>query len=405
MIINPYAPDYAERLHEILDAARAQAPVLRADDGVVWVTGHDEARRVFRDEGLFSSVRDEQMLGITNEGPGRPANGPIEWPWEDARPYHDEMARLLSPAASIALRPAIRDASHDFLTRFAGDRGINVVKYADYVPAVTVLRHVIGLPDILAADWHEYSKAVHDVTTQLPGERFAAAYEQFTELGTWLGRVFAARVAHGSYEGPMLMSRLAAGVKAKDFDFDRSVATLMLVITGGIVTTGVAVCYAAQALADGEPTEAAPEPDLGPSLRAAALRSDTWMGMLADELLRLSSPATVLFRTVTEPAELGGVQLERGDRVAVSIAGANRDPAVRECPHRVVLDRSTEPADLTFGAGLHRCVGAHLARVELMVMLDELWTAYPRYRITEAHRPPNVATSFGWDFMMLEASR
>jgi cytochrome P450 len=117
----------------------------------------------------------------------------------------------------------------------------------------------------------------------------------------------------------------------------------------------------------------------------AAVRSDPqrW-GTAVEELLRWTSPVAFRRRTVTTPTELGGQRLAPGDKVLVWVASANRDERVFEQPMDLDLSREPNP-HLTLGFGVHYCLGAHLARLELRVMLEELATRFSRLGIT---RPP-----------------
>ncbi|MDZ7748644.1 MAG: cytochrome P450 [Halofilum sp. (in: g-proteobacteria)] len=93
-----------------------------------------------------------------------------------------------------------------------------------------------------------------------------------------------------------------------------------------------------------------------------------------DEILRVDGPLPANRRVTTCPVEIGGRSLDQGERLSLSWIAANRDPAVFEQPHEIRLDR--DPADnLLYGAGIHVCPGAPLARLELRVVLEELLDA------------------------------
>ena len=93
-----------------------------------------------------------------------------------------------------------------------------------------------------------------------------------------------------------------------------------------------------------------------------------------DESLRHRSPVQNFFRTVTRPVRIGGVAMAAGDRVMLLYGAANRDPNQFGCPERFDLDRYDSNREarghLAYGYGVHRCAGAHLAEVELRMLLD-----------------------------------
>jgi len=119
-----------------------------------------------------------------------------------------------------------------------------------------------------------------------------------------------------------------------------------------------------------------------------------------EELLRAYS-IIVNERIVMRDVEFAGCPMKRGDRVALPTAAADRDPAAFPHPDEVDLRRE-DNRHLAFGAGPHRCVGAHLARLELRVMLEEWHRLVPTYRIAEgASIKQHAGVSAGIDYLPL----
>ena len=108
---------------------------------------------------------------------------------------------------------------------------------------------------------------------------------------------------------------------------------------------------------------------------------------LAEEFLRHDSPLHLFERTAKEPADVAGIHLEPGEKVAALLGAANRDPAVFADPDRFDPTREPNP-HLAFGAGIHFCLGAPLARLELQVSLRTLLRRFPRLEVVEAVRRP-----------------
>ncbi|WP_244928922.1 cytochrome P450 [Nocardioides sp. W7] len=102
-----------------------------------------------------------------------------------------------------------------------------------------------------------------------------------------------------------------------------------------------------------------------------------------EEFLRTFPLVIQAGREVQEPADFHGLELEQGDVVWLGVAQANRDPRKFPDPDKVVLDRAGANQHLAFGGGPHRCLGMHLARLELKVVLEEWHKRIPEYRIAE----------------------
>jgi len=108
---------------------------------------------------------------------------------------------------------------------------------------------------------------------------------------------------------------------------------------------------------------------------------------LAEEFLRHDSPLHLFERTAKEPADVAGIHLEPGEKVAALLGAANRDPAVFADPDRFDPTREPNP-HLAFGAGIHFCIGAPLARLELQIALRTLLRRFPDLHVVQARRRP-----------------
>ena len=90
----------------------------------------------------------------------------------------------------------------------------------------------------------------------------------------------------------------------------------------------------------------------------------------------------MLFRTATRDVEIAGQQVRKGDKVGLFFGAANRDPAVFDRPDEVDIDRPRNP-HLSFGAGVHRCVGSNLARLQVRVAVEQLLARLSPFRLPE----------------------
>ena len=115
-----------------------------------------------------------------------------------------------------------------------------------------------------------------------------------------------------------------------------------------------------------------------------------------EELLRHEAPVHAFARNVMADTEIGGKCIQKGERVYMSWAAANRDPDQFEDPDSVQFDRKPNP-HLTFGIGAHHCLGAFLARVEMRIILEEVFRRIPDFKIdtTRVRHPQTVTIIWG----------
>jgi cytochrome P450 len=126
-----------------------------------------------------------------------------------------------------------------------------------------------------------------------------------------------------------------------------------------------------------------------PALRGQLVADPGLIPGAVEEFLRIDSPVHALWRTAGKDANLAGAPIRRGDKVLLLWGSANRDAREFDNPDRVQLDR-TPNRHLAFGVGVHRCLGAHLARLELKVTLERILLRLPEFRITAGQWPERV---------------
>jgi cytochrome P450 len=120
-------------------------------------------------------------------------------------------------------------------------------------------------------------------------------------------------------------------------------------------------------------------------------REPTLSNGAIDELLRYDSPLQMVQRVATEPMRVGGMDLEVGDQVVIMLGAANRDPAMFEDPDRLDLRRPNAHRHVSFGGGIHHCLGAALARTEGAIAIDTLVRRFPEIRLGGA---PTLRSTF-----------
>ncbi len=126
--------------------------------------------------------------------------------------------------------------------------------------------------------------------------------------------------------------------------------------------------------------------------RDRLLAEPNLMGSAIHELLRYVSPVYHMARTATRDVELSDKKIASGERVAMMYGAGNRDPEVFEDPHRLDLSRANASSHLTFGIGIHHCLGSRLAGMQLRAILSTFLAAYPRFEVVAP--PVYLASNF-----------
>jgi cytochrome P450 len=198
-----------------------------------------------------------------------------------------------------------------------------------------------------------------------------AALEDARALPLRPGHVCSA-IAHGTRNGEPLTS-------------PESVGLVFATVAAAVDTTAHAIGHAAHRLAT--------RPDIRDALRA---RPELVPGAV-EEVLRLDPPAFTGARTVSAPVTVAGRDMRPGERVLLVYGAANRDAVVFPGAEEFTLDRSPN-RHLTFGYGVHRCVGLHLGRSEVRIAVEELLARMPDLELDGDCPPPRLRGGLIWGF-------
>jgi cytochrome P450 len=386
-----HTPEYADHWPELTAELRAKCPVTHTSawGGFYVATTYEHVGEVVRDDERFSSEHEVEgfeapyTLGITI--PASP-NGsiPIDLDPPRNKPYRKLLDPLFSPKASARWEPFLRDAVTACIDSFIeSGEGDIVYDLANPIPALLTCK-LMGLP---VEDWHIYADPMHEIVYTPPG---TPEYEEIQQqVNLMLGKIFEAVQARRTEPQDDLITILVqAEIEGAPIPDDVIMQILFLVLVGGVDTTTSVMANALRWLSQ--------HPDERDRLR----QDPTLLPTAREEMLRYFTPTQGLARTCTRDTELAGVPLSLGDRVFMSFAAANRDPAVFPDPDAMVLDRAPNP-HATFGMGVHRCLGSNIARVEFDVVVSEVLRRLPDFVVDEAgsKRYDTVGVVNGWQRM------
>lgn len=373
---DPWAPGFVANPYPVFERLRAERPVFYDEATGQWViTRHADVGALLRDRRLGRGY----LHVAGHEEFGREPEPEFLKPfWDLVRagmldvepPTHTRLRRLVSKAFTVrmveGLRPMIRGLAEELAGALAAKGGGNLLaEVAEPLP-VNVIAEMLGVPvedrDLLRP-WSADICGMYELNPPMEAQR--TAVRAATEFSAYLRELARARRRDPRDD---LISALAQVVDDGDrLSEDELVGTCVLLLNAGHEATVNATGNGWWALLR-NPGE------------LARLRADrTLVRTAVEELMRYDTPAPMFERWVLEDITVGGVDIPRGAEVALQFASANRDPEVFTDPDRLDLSRDPNP-HITFGLGIHYCLGAPLARIELSESYGALLRLAPELR-------------------------
>jgi cytochrome P450 len=290
-------------------------------------------------------------------------------------PEHTRLRNLINRAFVSRqverLAPRIAALANESIDQFEGRRTIDLLEeFATPIPVI-VIAELLGVPTDMwprLLDWSHRMVAMYQFgVTRAVEDSAVAATREFT---AFLLDYIALR--RGAPADDLISRLIAAEAGEGRLSEEELVASCILVLNAGHEATAHGIGNGVKAMLEApiDPRDAFATP--------AATAS------LVEELLRLDAPLHLFTRYALEDVDYGGVALKRGDQIGLLLGAANRDPDRFADPDRLDASRSPNP-HVSFGGGIHFCVGAPLARLEMEIALPILFRRLPGLRL--ARRP------------------
>jgi len=373
---------------------RPQAPLYRMPStGFYLVTSFDLAREVIRQPDLFASgvspmalkpggVPQEVIDVYDKEGWMPTASCSTSDP-----PRHTWVRRLLDRLFTVGkvreMTPYMERIANELIDSFA-DRGHCefVREFAHPLPMM-IIADQIGVPREDLTRFKAWSDAiVEPFSMMISKEREIECARLVVEMQHY----FAERIEERRREPRNDLLTIIAQAHHQDGS-EIELRELLSIVTIDLLASGNETTTAA--LASGLKLLIDDPGPIGEIEREPAL-----IETLAEEVLRLESPAQGMFRRVTADTVLAGVSLKTGDLLSLRFGAANRDETQFPQPDRIDLHRNQPGKHLAFGIGRHHCIGAPLARQELIVSFRALLRRLGNFRFTPGIDPPGYVPSF-----------
>jgi cytochrome P450 len=342
----------------LLQELRAQAPIGRSDaHGGFWViAGYDDVRAAAQNPSVFSSA---VHRAAESQLRARLLSTPMI---HDDAPRHRDLRQPLQSAFSArsaeAMAPMIRAICRGLVDEFVerGEADL-VTELAAIVPPLVVF----DLLDLPADDREALQMWTRDAVA-------LGSSDSIEGIFAYADALYDER--RGAPGDDIPSSILTFTVDARPITRDEWVGMVVLLILAGLDTTANGAALLLHLLGT------------RPDVRASLREDPTRIPAAVEEGLRFLSPVPQHSREVRRDVEVAGCPLHAGDVVHLSWLAANRDPAEFPGPDTFVPDRNPN-RHLAFGAGEHRCLGLHLARVELREIVEEILLRLPDYRLVD----------------------
>jgi cytochrome P450 len=342
-----FDPEHEDWKYDAFAYAREHCPVVRTETeltGPMWmVTRYADVRRVLEDPETFSS-----------QG-GSPAPTPIGLgPLDSDPPLHTGFRKLLNPYLSrkyaLTFEDEMRSIARELIDGFVDAGKVELLgEFAG--PFVSRVLASVVFKETDLAKMERAKEVVFAVTED-------GTEQDFMNLGMLAAEYLAAATENPPEEDGILRSLVTGTVDGKPLEMPQALGAIGVLFLGGLDTTRSAIGTIAMHIA------------LQPELEAR-VRDPRWVRNDMDEFIRHASPVATFGRTVTRDTEVGGCPMRKGDRVLVRFDSANRDEEKFPAADQLQFD-PPRGGNAGFGLGIHRCVGMHLARVEIAIAFEEL---------------------------------
>ena len=362
-----FSPEVQDDPYPVYEWLLAQGPVYRNEERDFYaVARFEDVAANLRDWQRFSSlsgVRPDDLLEM--QGPSIIAMAP---------PRHRELRQVVQPAflpqEISRLEPVVEQKAHALLQDLAGQDQVDIVEAFVKPLPVLVVCHLMGLPEAdaeMLKHWADETAA----TSAADGTTSVSARAAAKNLRDYFAGLLAERRRR---PGDDLISLLAASVTGPQ---DEAIGMCNLLFEAGNSTTSSLIGNSLVALAE------------HPGERAWLAEDQAGWPSAIEELLRYDAPVQNLSRVLTEAVNVQRLTIPAGATVVLVLGAANRDPREWDAPNELRLRRPPR-RNLAFGAGIHHCIGAPLARLEGRIGLRLLFARMPGYTVVSAERARDI---------------
>ncbi len=386
-------PAFYGNPNAVYAALHAHCPTFYWEEQKQWfVTGYDHVNGLLRDRRFgrqILHIASREELGLPEPEPHIAAFDLAErYSLLELEPPEHTRLRTLVNRAFVSrhvekMKPELEELANRLIDGFADKGEVELLSaFADIIP-VTMIARMIGIPEEMGPQLLKWSHAY--VRMYMFGRTRAdedAAEQAAREFSDYVKTVIAERRAEPRDD--LLTHMIHTEHKGQYLTEDELVSTTIVLLNAGHEATVHQIGNSVRIILD-----SGCDP-------AVLFRDEAATERTVEESLRICAPVHIFQRWALEPAEIDGIAFKRGDKVSMILAAANLDPAIFSDPLAFKPDRNEAP-NLSFGAGIHFCIGAPLARLELNVVLPILFKRLPGLKLAKTPVVKDVYHFHGLD--------
>jgi len=374
-----------ESVHEIFREMRAQAPVNKVEGtpvGDYWnITTIKNIQHVEALPKIFASAFEKGGMVIQDPTPESLAEGRGKTFIAMDAPEHGKRRRSVAPAFTpaemVRLSGLVRQRTIEVLENLPRGEQFNWVEKVSIELTTGMLAIIFDFPWEHRHALTFWSDWQSDLRLGATKELEELRKEITLEMGMCMYKLWQQRL--NAPPAPDLLSRLIHSEEMPEMDPMEFSANMSLLIVGGVDTTRNTMSGIVEAL------------DRFPQERAKLEADPSLIPNAVQEFIRFVTPVAHMRRTAQEDYELDGQTIKKGDKVILWYKSGNRDETVFDEPDELKVDRENARRHVAFGYGVHRCIGARLAELQLRTLIEEMIRLDIRPRVTgKVERLENV---------------
>lgn len=379
IMFNPLDPAFIRDPYPFYHQLRAREPLHRSPLGFVVATRHADIALLLRDRQLGKRFRERMVKRLGPQALNEVSYRGLELMMLTRDPPdHTRLRGLVTKAFTARrveeMRPRIQALVDDLIDKII-DRGeMDVIRDFAHPLPVMVICDMLGIPEEDRGPFLESSRIVGRILdpVPLPREELDRANESSLAQAAYFNDLFERRRREPKDD---LITHLVQAEEAGDrLSNEELFANVQLLFGAGHETTTNTIANGLLALHR--------HPD-----QLEALKADPSLTPNAvEEVLRYDSAVQMTGRASFEPIEIDGFRIEEGEGVICLLGAGNRDPAVHQAPDRLDIRRK-DPKPLSFGGGIHHCLGAQLSRIETDIAFRTLLARLPNLELPEKDNP------------------